>query len=171
MDIEPHAAPGWKANRPRLISGYLQALTLAADAGLQVDADIPYWFNTVFTHRGERLDEAVMRTVASVTLMSYRDSAAAVLTTSRPEMLAAAATRTPAHIGVNLAPPGADGPSSSFYGQSAQDIRAAMAEIEAGGSRWTSFAGLSLHHSDYLPAEVSSPPLIRHRGGVGANGA
>jgi hypothetical protein len=151
LDIEPHATDQWSANRTPLVLGYLQALSRTRGSGMAVDADIPYWFNTIPAPNGQTLDRAVMQRVDSVTLMSYRNTAAGVLQASQAEMANAAASHTPAYIGVNLGPPGPDGPTASFYGESADTVRKALTRIEAAGPQWSSYAGISLHDSDHLP--------------------
>jgi hypothetical protein len=153
LDIEPHAANGWAGNRTQLVFGFLQALSRTRSSGMPVDADIPYWFNSIAAPNGQTLDRAVMQQVDTVTLMSYQDTAARVLQASQAEMSNAAASDTPAYIGVNLGPPGPDGPKASFYGQPVEKVATALSQIEAAGPQWSSFAGISLHDSDHLPMQ------------------
>ena len=64
--------------------GTVAALTEAASVGMPVDADIPYWYNTVAAPDGGPLDLAVMRVASSVTIMAYRNNATAVLKSRLP---------------------------------------------------------------------------------------
>jgi hypothetical protein len=150
LDIEPHALPQWSSNTAVLAQGLLKAVGAAEAAGLPTDVDIPYWYDTVRLASGQPLDEAVMRIADGVTIMSYQNTAAKIVAVSAAEMQHASALGVPAHIGINLIPPGSDGPTSSLYGQSAAAISKQIGQVQAAGARWTTFAGLALHDSDYL---------------------
>jgi hypothetical protein len=150
LDIEPYTTPQWQRNPQPLAKGLLDALTAARGSGLPVDADIPYWYNQVSLKDGSSLDIAVMRRVSSVTLMSYTNSADGVLRISTPEMNDAKALKVPAYIGINVAPSGGDPASSSFYGQRAAAISAALSKIQTLGTQWSSFAGTAVHDAEYF---------------------
>jgi hypothetical protein len=150
LDIEPHALPQWKTRSAPLAQGLLMAISAAKAAGLPTDVDIPYWYNTVKLQSGALLDEAVMQTADGITIMSYQHTAANIVSVSAIEMGHASELRVPAHIGINLIPAGADGPTSSLFGQSAATISKVVGQVQAAGRQWRSFAGLALHDSDYL---------------------
>ena len=119
---------------------------------MPVDTDIPYWYNTVPAPGGGPLDVAVMRVTSSVTIMAYRDNAAAVLAAAAPELAHARSVDKPAWIGLSTASPGGDPASSSYLGQPRSVIQRDISALDTAGRRWPSFAGLALHDSDSLAA-------------------
>lgn len=152
LDIEPHARPDWATGRSVLAKGLLTALRGAASSGMPVDADIPYWYDTVPAPDGGPLDVAVMRVTSSVTIMAYRDHAAAVLAAAAPALAHAQGVGKPAWVGMNLASSGGDPASSSYLGQPRSVIQRDISALDTAGRRWPSFAGLALHDSDSLAA-------------------
>ena len=150
LDVEPHARPDWVTRRLTLTRGLLATLRAAAASGLPVDADIPYWYNAVSTSGGEPLDLAVMRLASSVTIMAYRNNAAAALAAAAPELAHAQSAGKLAWLGLNTASTGADPASTSFLGRSRADIQKDFSTLDVWGQRWPSLAGLALHDSDSL---------------------
>lgn len=152
LDIEPYALPGWNSKSAGLANGLLSALAAAKRSGLPVDADIPYWYNTITAGGGGPLDVAVMRLADSVTIMAYRNSTAAVLAVAATEMAHAATLGSRVWIGINIASPGGDPANTSFAGQSAAAVKRAAAAISAQAQQWPTFSGLALH--DYSSLAV-----------------
>ncbi len=149
VDIEPQSLPGWSADSTALARGLLTALAAMRSTGLPLEADIPIGYRTVLVD-GRPLDQAVLAVVDGVTVMAYRDSATTVLAAARTELADAGRAGKPAHIGINIADPGSDGPATSFLGQTPADIQAAVDAIDAAARAWPAFAGVAVHDSTYL---------------------
>ena len=96
-----------------------------------------------------------MNLAHGITIMSYQNTAAKILSVSAIEMQHASELHVPAHIGINLIPPGTDGPTSSLYGQHASAISSVVRQVQDAGHGWGSFAGLALHDSTYLGSLAS----------------
>lgn len=151
LDVEPHARPDWSTDGPRLRAGMLDMLTRVAAVGPPVDLDIPFWYGRFTTGDGDRFDRVLMRRASGVTVLAYRDDAAAVLAVASTCLDAAAEIGVPAWVGINTGDPGGDPPSTSYRGATGGRIRSEMRRIESGGAAWTSFAGVAVHHFDSLP--------------------
>jgi hypothetical protein len=151
LDIEPHALPAWQTKRESLAEGLLKALrAVKSGVRLPVAADIPYWYNTVPAGDGQSLDVAVMRAVDSVTLMSYRNHASDVLSISGPEMAHAASLHKPAFIGISVAPPGSDPPTTTYFGSKAATVATDLVAIDRGARQWRSYAGTAVNDAEDL---------------------
>lgn len=75
LDIEPHSTEGWKADRPKLMAGYLELLKLcrAAAGKLPFSAAVPdNWDRDELKVGGRPLIEAVQDAVDWVSVMAYR---------------------------------------------------------------------------------------------------
>ncbi len=74
LDIEPWARTDWDARRAEVVVGYVDVLRrLAATCPLRLEADLAFWLHEVPTASDTPLDEAVMRLVDAVTLLSFRN--------------------------------------------------------------------------------------------------
>jgi hypothetical protein len=85
-----------------------------------------------------------------VTIMAYRNTAAAVLTAAAPEVAEAARLHRPAHIGVNVGSPGVDLPSTTMLGLPALVVFAQLHRISVKATLWPGYAGLAVNDSNYL---------------------
>lgn len=151
LDVEPHSMPAWQVDPAPLVAGMLAAFTNAAKAGLPVDVDIPTWYHTVPAGGGLMLDEAVMRRTDTVTLMAYRNTAAAVLAAVDTTMTKADRLKEKVWIGLNFGPTGGDHPSTTYQGMPSAQVLTDLGAIRSGAGAHASFTGLALHDSDHLP--------------------
>lgn len=152
LDIEPHALADWDQHRDVLTSGLVAALRGASAAGLPVDADIPYWYWRIPTADGQRLDSAVMRVVDGITIMAYQSTASRIVAVAATEVEHAAALSRAVHIGVDLTPPGADGPLSTLHRLNARQLRATLRAVDGGLRPASTYQGLALHDYAALAA-------------------
>ena len=96
LDVEPHQDNRLSdARRWQLYADFvLQAAALVHRDGERIEWDIPFWLETKRVNFGTHMDvplvDVVMGCSDGVTLMSYRDTAAAMLDVSRPELACAA---------------------------------------------------------------------------------
>ena len=83
LDVEPYLLDGWSTAREEIVAGYLRMLDVVrartADAGLELDVAVPFWFDSVAVHRqvGDRVErlsltEEVLARVDSIAVMDYR---------------------------------------------------------------------------------------------------
>ena len=94
VDIEPYGLPEWETKRAATVRGFQNVLTeLAAFSKtqkLQFEADIPFWFDEITynnpTYGKGNLAEWTIKNTDGVALMSYRDTAQAIIDISSKEM-------------------------------------------------------------------------------------
>ena len=74
VDVEPWARTDWDTRRAEVVVGYVDVLRrLAATCPLRLEADLAFWLHEVRTASDTPLDEAVLRLVDAVTLLSFRN--------------------------------------------------------------------------------------------------
>jgi hypothetical protein len=76
LDVEPYALSSWNTDQSGTIASYLSMLARvkAAAASYRLEADIPFWFNTI-PSGNTSLDVSVFDIVDAATLMTYRNVA------------------------------------------------------------------------------------------------
>lgn len=159
LDVEPPRASLLSA--PPVAGQLLRVLSRVRTAGLPVDADVAYWFWQVRTAAGERLDEAVLRRVDSITIMAYQSSPGRVVSVARQELAAAARLHRRAFVGVNIGSPGGDSPLSTFAGQPDAAVRSALASIDRSCAATSACAGTAVHHAADLGRLTKHHPLAQ----------
>lgn len=96
LDVEPHQLSDFRNDRPGYIQGFAELIVrtsaAAKQAGWEIEWDLPFWFDSdTAVIDGE--EKALLRIAAesadTLTLMSYRDTAAAILNVSKEEIAAA----------------------------------------------------------------------------------
>ncbi len=153
VDIEPYSTTAWQTKRSSVVKAWLATLdTLRKAAGSSpLEADIPFWLEQVPAN-GSTLDREVIRRVAGVTVMAYRNHA------DGPDgtvALAAAAVRAgadlgrPVRVGQETNDLGADPTAvkQTFYGQTRSQMEQQLAAVTAAYAGSPSFAGLAIHDS------------------------
>ncbi len=154
VDIEPWTRSDWSTAQPRVVAGYLDVLSqLAADTTLPLEADIAFWLWQVPTASGEPLDQAVMRTVEAVTVMSYRNKATgpdSITDIGAHELATAAAAGIPCRLAVETNYLGGDPVSTkqTFYGLGARALAKALATVDSTEAGVASYAGIAIHDYD-----------------------
>jgi hypothetical protein len=156
VDVEPYSTPAWTSNQPTVVSKYLTLLDkLKANAGTSpIEADIPFWFNTIpATASGggsSSLDREIMKRTAGVTVMSYRNTATGpdgTLDIATAALTAGAALGKPVRLGQETTYLGdtAVDRKQTFYGWTRTDMEAQLAQVNAGAAAYSSYAGLAIH--------------------------
>ena len=154
LDVEPHALAGWNSSSAQLLDGMLDALRAAVRAGLPVDADVPYWLNTVHATDGMDGLTAVCGVASSITVMAYQDRESAIERVSTAAIDSAARAGIPVWVGVNLSKPVDDAPSSSLWGADDATIATVLSNVaETPGA-----AGVAIHDADALLALGGARP-------------
>jgi len=156
VDVEPYSTPAWTTDQPTVVSKYLTLLDkLKANAGTSpIEADIPFWFNTVpATASGgasSSLDREIMKRTAGVTVMSYRNTATGpdgTLDIATAALTAGAALGKPVRLGQETTYLGdtAVDRKQTFYGWTRTDMETQLAQVNAGAAGYSSYAGLAIH--------------------------
>ncbi|MFM6851731.1 MAG: hypothetical protein ACKOVB_21770 [Terrabacter sp.] len=156
VDIEPYSTPAWTSDQGTVVSKYLTLLDrLKANAGTSpIEADIPFWFNTIpATATGgatSSLDREIMKRTAGVTVMAYRNTASGpdgTLDISTAALDAGAALGKPVRLGQETTYLGdtAVDRKQTFYGWTRTNMETQLAQVNAGAAAWSSYAGLAIH--------------------------
>ena len=156
VDVEPYSTPAWTTDQPTVVSKYLTLLDkLKANAGTSpIEADIPFWFNTVpATASGgasSSLDREIMKRTAGVTVMSYRNTATGpdgTLDIATAALTAGVALGKPVRLGQETTYLGdtAVDRKQTFYGWTRTDMETQLAQVNAGAAGYSSYAGLAIH--------------------------
>lgn len=154
LDIEPHALPEWNIGSADLVSGMVTAIreAVAGSDGMPVDVDVPTWYHQIPMPDGRGADEAVLDVTDSLTLMAYQDTLDKILASSGPQLANAHAAGKTASIGVNLAQPVNDAPTSSLWGQTASAQRDIIAQVAERSSAFAACDGIAIHDATSLAA-------------------
>ena len=156
IDVEPYSTSAWGTDQPSVVSKYLTLLDkLKANAGTSpIEADIPFWFNTVAaTASGgasSSLDREIMKRTAGVTVMSYRNTATGpdgTLDIATAALTAGVALGKPVRLGQETTYLGdtAVDRKPTFYGWTRTDMETQLAQVNAGAAGYSSYAGLAIH--------------------------
>ncbi len=148
LDVEPHALEQWQESSASLLDGLVAAVRAAARAGLPVDADVPYWLDTVRTTDGDDGLTAICGVASSVTVMAYQDRVEAIERVAAATVDAGRSAGIPVWVGVNLSKPVDDAPSSSLWGAGAAEIARVLSRVPA----MPGVAGVAIHDADALAA-------------------
>jgi hypothetical protein len=156
IDVEPYSTSAWSTHQATVVSRYLTLLDkLKANAGAApIEADIPFWFNTIHavgtTGAASTLDREIIKRTAGVTVMSYRNTATGTdgtLDVAAPALAAGADLGKPVRLGqeTNYLGGTAVDTKQTFYGWTRTTMEAQLAQVNAGASAYATYAGLAIH--------------------------
>lgn len=155
VDIEPYALSGWsnRSTQASLVTSYLSTLgsmhTTAAAAGMPLEADVPFWYNTIATGASTMADGVLAR-VDAVTVMSYRNVATGAnsITDIGSDMLTrGAAAGVPVRLAAETNPL-SECPTCTFAGTSAATLDTALAAVDNTEAGSPSYAGMAVEDYD-----------------------
>jgi hypothetical protein len=151
VDVEPHALAAWQTDRARTAQQYVTLLEkLNAATTMRIEADVAFWYGEVLLPKKQNLADEVLRRVDAVTVMSYRDTATgpnSVTAVGADFLRRGAALGKPVRLGVETQPL-TDCAYCTFAEEGAAALEGALAEIEAAGSAYASYAGAAVHSYD-----------------------
>lgn len=92
LDIEPHVHPQWKTNQASVITqwqGNVDYIVERASAmKMPVAADLPFWLdNYKIPGSTMAVSDWMIRKFDSITIMAYRDTAAAIYSVAKDELI------------------------------------------------------------------------------------
>ena len=153
LDVEPHQDNKLSdARKWQLYADFV--LRAAADvhaAGEKIEWDIPFWLDDIRVAYGDRegvpLLEVVIGNSDCVTLMSYRDSAEAMLDVSKTEIEMASKGGTRVVLGAETGATG-EGSIVTFFEEGAEKMDAELAKVAAAleAAKVPGGAGIAIHH-------------------------
>ncbi|MGI5169995.1 hypothetical protein ACQEU3_37145 [Spirillospora sp. CA-253888] len=148
VDVEPYALPEWKTDRPRTVAAYTDLLAAMANADRRpLEADVPFWYETVRTANGATLADAVLTHADAVTVMSYRDTATgpgSILAVGTDMLERGARAGRPVRLAAETAPL-PDCPACTFREEGRRALEAALARVDAAAAGRPSYRGIAVH--------------------------
>ena len=153
LDVEPHQDSKLSdARKWQLYADFV--LRAAADvhaAGEKIEWDIPFWLDDKKVAYGEREDAPLLDVLTEnsdcITLMSYRDTAAAMLDVSKTEIGMAAKGKVRVVLGAETGETG-EGSIVTFFEEGAAKMDAELAKVTAAleAAKVPAGAGIAIHH-------------------------
>ena len=153
LDVEPHQdAKLSDARKWQLYADFV--LRAAADvhaAGEKIEWDIPFWLDNLKVAYGDKTEapllEVVMDNSDAVALMSYRDSAEAMLDVSKTEIEMAKSRSIRVILGAETGETG-EGSVVTFFEEGAAKMDAELAKVTAAleAAKVPAGAGIAIHH-------------------------
>ena len=153
LDVEPHQdAKLSDVRKWQLYADFV--LRAAADvhaAGEKIEWDIPFWLDGIRVAYGDREDAPLLDVLTEnsdcITLMSYRDTAEAMLDVSKTEIEMAKARNVRVVLGAETGETG-EGSFVTFFEEGAAKMDAELAKVAAAldAAKVPSGAGIAVHH-------------------------
>lgn len=123
LDIEPYTIPAWHTNQQAILKYYFDVITTMRTFShaqqLKFEVDMPFWFDEIRYNNayGSGItSEFVIDHTDAVTVMAYRNQAAAIIELASKEFNYAQSQRKQVTIAVETLP-STEGDFISFYGQ------------------------------------------------------
>lgn len=152
VDIEPHVLPRWKSDQAGVIrewqSNVAYLIQEADKLQLPVSADIPFWLGNYFAADGKTtLSRYMISQYDSVTIMSYRDTAAAINSIAKKELEDATALGKKAFASVETKPSN-EGDFLTFYEEGAAYMNEQLTLLHEMAKTNPSYVGIAIHDFD-----------------------
>lgn len=149
VDIEPYLLPEWKNDINNVIkqwqSNVKYLIQEAANLKLPIAADLPFWLDKYAASDSEMsLSSWMISQFDSVTLMSYRDSANAVIKLAKEELQEAEKLNKRIYTGVETKY-SSEGNQVSFYEEGYDYMNAQLLYLDQLGRAYSSYAGIAVH--------------------------
>ena len=153
LDVEPHADRQLTDTRKwQLYADLVMRATATAHRdGERIEWDIPFWLDNLRVDYGSRTNapllDVVMDNSDGVCLMSYRDTAAAMLDTGKTELAMAAGRRCRVLLGAETGETG-EGDFVSYYEEGKARMREQLDLVlqALGKSKLPTGGGVAVHH-------------------------
>ncbi|SCZ09662.1 hypothetical protein SAMN05720606_12268 [Paenibacillus polysaccharolyticus] len=149
LDIEPHVHPQWKINQASVITQWQgnvnYIIDRAARMKMPVAADLPFWLdNYKIPGSTMAVSSWMIRKFDSITIMAYRDTAAAIYNVAKDELIDAASVGKKISIAVETKQ-SKEGDFITFYEEGDAYMEEQLKLVEKLASAHTSFNGFSVH--------------------------
>ncbi|GAF07239.1 hypothetical protein JCM16418_1233 [Paenibacillus pini JCM 16418] len=152
MDIEPHLLPQWKTNLNSVIEQWQKSVIYltqeAKRLNMPIAADIPFWLsNYKATNDNITLSRFMITAYDSITIMSYRDTAAAIYSVAERELEEARFLGKPAFAAVETKSSN-EGNFITFYEEGAKYMNEQLNLLSGLAKAQDAFAGVAIHDYD-----------------------
>ncbi|MGQ8871668.1 hypothetical protein [Paenibacillus sp. TSA_86.1] len=149
LDIEPHVHPQWKINQAGVITQWQGNVNYiverAARMKMPVAADLPFWLdNYKIPGSTMAVSSWMIRKFDSITIMAYRDTAAAIYNVAKDELIDAASVGKKISIAVETKQ-SKEGNFITFYEEGDAYMEEQLKLVEKMASAHASFNGFSVH--------------------------
>lgn len=149
VDIEPHLLTEWKIDTNNVIKQWqanvIYLVEESAKLGLPIAADLPFWLDKYAASDSEMsLSSWMISKYDSVTLMSYRNSASAVIDLAKQELQEAESLNKRIYTGVETKY-SSEGDHVSFYEEGYDYMNEQLLYLDQLGRNYRSFAGVAIH--------------------------
>ncbi|MEK4435161.1 MULTISPECIES: hypothetical protein [Paenibacillus] len=149
LDIEPHVHPEWKTNQASVITqwqGNVQYIVdRAALMNMPVGADLPFWLdNYKIPGSTMAVSSWMIRKFDSITIMAYRDTAAAIYNVAKDELAEASQLGKTISIAVETKQ-SKEGDFITFYEEGSVYMESQLKQVEKLAAEHSSFKGFSIH--------------------------
>jgi hypothetical protein len=144
IDVEPYLTAGWTSDQQGTATAYLGLLDdLRAGSKLPIEADVPFWYGQDRVGTKNLADE-VLKRVGAITVMSYRDTAPALLSVSQDWLKRGAAAGKKVRLGAET---GAlpDCTYCTFAEEGSRAMLTALAQVDAGAAKSKAYNGIAVH--------------------------
>ncbi|MGV2885368.1 hypothetical protein [Paenibacillus taichungensis] len=149
LDIEPHVHPEWKTNQASVITQWQGNVEYIVDRAarmkMPVAADLPFWLDG-YKIPGSTMNVSswMIRKFDSITIMAYRDTAAAIYNVAKDELEEASLLGKTVSIAVETKQ-SKEGDFITFYEEGTAYMEAQLKLVEKMASVHSSFNGFSVH--------------------------
>jgi hypothetical protein len=151
VDIEPYLLQEWLNDRDTMVKNWIEALTLfnneaKKDSALTTSAALPFWLGEVAvpSERDVMLNEKLMNQLDEVTLMSYRDQAAALVEITASDLAVGDRLGKKIFVGVETNP-SSEAAYTSFHQNSRTAMNRQFKSIDRLLKHHPSYAGIAVH--------------------------
>jgi hypothetical protein len=137
LDVEPYLTSAWPSDSADFL-GLLDVLR--AGSRLPVEADVPFWYD-------QGLEDAILKRVNAVTVMSYRNTATgpnSILAISQNWLKRGALAGKRVRLAVETAAL-PDCAYCTFAGDGSRRMINAMSQVDTGARRSPGYAGVAVH--------------------------
>ncbi|WP_055108305.1 hypothetical protein [Paenibacillus ihumii] len=149
VDIEPYLLPEWKTDLNNVIKQWQSNVEFlvqeSAKLRLPIAADLPFWLDKYAASESKMsLSSWMISQFDSVTLMSYRDSASAVISLAQQELLEAEKLNKRIYTGVETKY-SSEGNQVTFYEEGYDYLNIQLLYLDQLGRNYRSYAGIAVH--------------------------
>ncbi|WP_128101320.1 hypothetical protein [Paenibacillus sp. DCT19] len=149
LDIEPHVHPQWKTNQASVITQWMGNVQYIMDRAKQmkmpVGADLPFWLdNYKVPGSTQAVSNWMIQKYDSITIMAYRDTAAAIYNVAKDELIDAAQQGKKISIAIETKQ-SKEGDFITFYEEGSEYMESQLKLVESMAKVHSSFNGFSIH--------------------------
>ncbi|MDZ5710857.1 amidase [Jeotgalibacillus haloalkalitolerans] len=154
LDVEPYLYSGWNSKRVTVVKAYQslikEASVKAVQLNIRMEADVPFWFDEIKfknTYGSGLLSDWVQQHTDGITIMAYRDSAAAITPIVLHELAVGDQLGKPVVIGVETGQT-SEGEYLTFIQEGEAVMNSELEKVVQQVKSFQSFNGFAIHHTE-----------------------